>query len=151
MSDSLSSDYSTLQRSIDQVIGKIGLQRAIFLLNSFLENTSVTQNEAEKMQLFTHYVVSEAIKVFDLDTALFYACDERSYRDARMCCFHLLRKYTDYAFSKIGLIFHCSERKVMYGKDAADQRLSVPKGNNVFVARYTQLESKLIEFISKVN
>lgn len=144
-------DYGSLQHSIDQVIGKIGLQRTIFLLDSFINNTTLRQNDSEKVQLLTHYLVNEAIHAFDLNTGLFYVCGERSYRDARMCCFHLLRKYTDYTFSKIGLNMHCSERTVMYGNTVAEQRLCVPKGNPVFTSRYTLLESKLIEFISKVN
>ena len=144
-------DYGSLQNSIDQVVGKIGLQRTIFLLNSFITNTSVSHNETEKMQMLTRYLVNEAIQAFNLDTGMFYVCGERSYRDARMCCFHLLRKYTDYTFSKIGLTMHCSERAVMYGSTVAEQRLGVTKGNHVFNSRYSLLESKLIEFISKVN
>lgn len=144
-------DYASLQNSIDQVIGKIGLQRTIFLLHSFISNTSITQNEVEKIQMVARYLVNEAVKAFDLNTGLFYVCGETSYRDARMCCCHLLRKYTDYTFAKIGLILQCSERTVMYGNSVTEQRLCVPKGNPAFVSRYSLLESKLIEFISKVN
>ncbi|MBS1635386.1 MAG: hypothetical protein JST26_05640 [Bacteroidetes bacterium] len=144
-------DYHRLQSGIDKVIGKIGLQRTIFLLDSFINNTTITQNEQEKIKMVTSYLVNLAVRVYDLNAELFYISQERSYRDARMCCFHLLRKYTDDTFSKIGLSFGCSERSVIYGHTVSEERLSMPKGNMAFVANYTLLESKLIEFIGKIN
>lgn len=145
------SDYGHLQTSIDKVIGKIGLHRTICLLDSFICNTTVTKNEQEKIKMITQYLVNLAIRVFELDAELFYISNVRSYRDARMCCYHLLRKYTDDTFSKIGLSFQCSERIVMYGYSISDERLSMPKGNTRFVSNYTLLESKLIDFIGKIN
>ena len=143
--------YNKLQSSIDKVIGKIGLQRTIYLIDSFICNTTVTQNEQEKIKMITQYLVSLAVKVFELESELFYISNVREYRDARMCCFHLLRKYTDDTYSKIGLSFSCSERIVMYGYSKSEERLSIPKGNAKFVANYTLLESKLIGFIGKIN
>jgi len=144
-------DYNLLQSSIDKVIGKIGLQRTITLLNSFITNTSTTKNEQEKIKMVTGYLVNTAIRVYELSDDLFYTSNIRGYRDARMCCFHLLRKYTDDTFSKIGLSFRCSERSVIYGCNISEERLSMPKGNMPFVAKYNLLESKLIEFMGKLN
>ncbi len=149
--DRKQNDYQFLQRSLDKVIGKIGVQHTISLLNSFITNTTITQTQQEKIKMVTHYLVNLAVQVYELDTEMFYISNVRSYRDARMCCFHLLRKYTDDTFSKIGLTFQCSERAVIYGHTAAEERLSMPKGNMPFVANYTLLESKLIEFLGKIN
>lgn len=144
-------DYTLLQASIDKVIGKIGLQRTIALLNSFITNTSTAKNEQEKIKMVTGYLVNTAIRVYELSDDHFYTSNVRGYRDARMCCFHLLRKYTDDTYSKIGLSLRCSERSVIYGCNISEERLSMPKGNAAFVAKYNLLESKLIEFIGKIN
>lgn len=146
-----STNYGNLQGSIDKVIGKIGLRRTICLLDSFISNTTVTQNEREKIKMVTQYLVNLATKVFDLRDDLFLISNVREYRDARMCCFHLLRKYTDDTFPKIGLSFNCSSRIVMYGFTVTEDRLSMPKGNSKFVSNYTLLESKLIDFIGRIN
>lgn len=143
--------YVQLQDRIDEVIGKIGLDRTIYLLNSFINNTAISQKEGEKIKMITHYLASVAIQVFDLRDDIFYISAVREYRDARMCCFHLLRKYTEDTYPKIGLNFHCSARIVMYGCITVEDRLAVPKGNGKFVANYTLLESKLIDFIGKIN
>ena len=144
-------NYSKLQASIDEVIGKIGLDKTILLLNSFISNTAVSQSDGEKIKMITQYLISIAIKVFDLREDLFYISAIREYRDARMCCFHLLRKYTEDTYPKIGLNFKCSARIVMYGCVTVEDRLYVPQGNGKFVANYGLLESKLIEFIGKIN
>lgn len=144
-------NYTLLQNSIDKVIGKIGLRRTKYLLDSFIDNTTVTQNEREKIKMVTQYLVSLTIKVFELRDELFFISNVREYRDARMCCFHLLRKYTEDTYPKIGLHFNCSARIVMYGCLAVEDRLAMPKGNSKFVANYTLMESRLIEFIGKIN
>ena len=144
-------NYSQLQESIDKVIGKIGLRRTKYLLDSFINNTTISQGEREKIKMVTQYLVSLTAKVFDLKEELFIISTVREYRDARMCCFHLLRKYTGDTYPKIGLYFNCSARIVMYGCFAVEDRLAMPKGNSKFVANYTLLESKLIEFIGKIN
>ncbi len=144
-------NYTQLQDSIDKVIGKIGLRRTKYLLDSFIDNTTVMQNEREKIKMVTQYLISLTIKVFELKEDVFFISTIREYRDARMCCFHLLRKYTEDTYPKIGLNFNCSARIVMYGCFAVDDRLAMPKGNSGFVSNYTLLESKLIEFIGKIN
>ena len=143
--------YSQLQISIDKVIGKIGVERTRYLLDSFIKNTTITQNEGEKIKMITQYLVSVAIKIFDLQETVFFISPVTEYRDARYCCFHLLRKYTEDSYPKIGLNFHCSSRIVMYGCSTSDERLNFPKAHAKFVNNYTLLESKLIEFIGKIN
>lgn len=146
-----SKGYNQLQSSLDKVIGKIGLNRTICLLDSFINNTTVTHNEREKIKMVNQYLNGIAIKVFELNEDLFIISNVREYRDARMCCFHLLRKYTEDTFSKIGLSFNCSSRIVMYGFAVTEERLSMPKGNSKFVSNYTLMESKLIDFIGRIN
>ncbi len=143
--------YTELQISIDKVIGKIGLERTKYLLESFIQNTAITHHEPEKIKMISQYLISLAIKISELQAAIFFISTVTEYREARYCCFHLLRKYTKDSYPKIGLSFQCSSRIVMYGCTVAQERLSFPKVHAKFVQNYTMLESKLIEFISKID
>lgn len=145
------SGYHQLQQHIDTVIGKIGLQRTLCLLDSFIKNVSVSFKETDKVKLLTYYIVSLALETFELREDLFYVSNVTEYRDARMCCFHLIRKYTGETFAKTGIGFHCSERKVAYGNQITEERLSFPQAYQGFVLNYHQLESRLLEFIGKLN
>lgn len=143
--------YAQLQSSLDKVVNKLGPERATFLLESFIANTTLTENEKGKIKFVLEFLAAKAIAVFDLEEELFYDCDIRAYRDARMACFHLLKKYTNDTFSKIGLSFKCSERVVAYGFHTVDERLKLPKFYQDFVAKYVILESDTINFIANIN
>ena len=144
-------NYNSLQRSIDKVVGKIGLEKTIHLLESFINNTYIKHTQQEKVRMVTQYLIGLAIKEFELKDELFFQGNIREYRDARMCCFHLLRKYTENTLPKIGLAFQCSERTVEYGCNKASERLAVPQGNTRFVTNYIAMEARLLEFIGKLN
>lgn len=144
-------NYNTLQKSIDKVVGKIGLDKTIHLLDSFINNTYIKHTQQEKVRMVSQYLMGLAIKEFELKEELFFQSNVREYRDARMCCFHLLRKYTEDTLPKIGLLFQCSERTVEYGCNKASERLAVPKGNTRFVTNYVAIEARLLEFIGKIN
>jgi hypothetical protein len=143
--------YTELQISIDKVIGKIGMERTIYLLDSFIQNTTITQNEQEKIKMISQYLITLAIRIYELQETVFFTSSVTEYRDARYCCFHLLRKYTKDSYPKIGLMFYSSSRIVMYGCSITDERLSVPKVHSKFTHHYNLLESKLIEFIAKIE
>lgn len=143
--------YTELQVSIDKVIGKIGVARTIHLLDTFIQNTTITQNEQEKIKMISQYLISLAIKVFELNEPIFFTSSVTEYRDARYCCFHLLRKYTKDSYPKIALMYASSSRIVMYGCAVTEERLNFPKVHSKFAHHYTLLESKLIEFISKID
>lgn len=143
--------YTELQLSIDKVIGKIGVERTIHLLDTFIQNTTITQNEQEKIKMISQYLISLAIKVFELNESIFFSSSVTEYRDARYCCFHLLRKYTKDSYPKIALMYSSSSRVVMYGCSVTEERLNFPKVHSRFMRNYGLLESKLIEFISKID
>jgi hypothetical protein len=143
--------YTELQLSIDKVIGKIGVERTIHLLDCFIQNTTITQNEQEKIKMISQYLISLAIKVFELNESIFFSSSVTEYRDARYCCFHLLRKYTKDSYPKIALMYSSSSRIVMYGFTVTEDRLNFPKVHSKFTRNYALLESKLIEFISKID
>ena len=144
-------DYNTLQSTIDKVVGKIGLGHTIELLETFIGNTSIKHSTPEKIKLLSHYIITLAIQHFDLSEQLFFVNAKQEYRDARMCCFYLLRKYTQDSYPKIGLAFRTSERTVEYGCAKVSERIEAPKGNAGFVARFIAIETGLLEFITKIN
>jgi chromosomal replication initiation ATPase DnaA len=146
----MSGDYTQLQETIDKVIGKIGHKLTKQLLDGFLDHTTVAKDNPETVKRVSQYLVSLAINVFELHQEHFYTSTVRQYRDARTCCFHLLRKYTEDSFSKIGLFFGCDKRTVMYGFQTAENRLSMPQGNPTFHANYKAMESKLLQFLGKI-
>ena len=148
---STSKIYTELQLSVDKVIGKIGVEKTIHLLNTFIHNTTISQNEQEKIKMISQYLISLAIKVFELNSAIFFSSNVTEYRDARYCCFHLLRRYTKDSYPKIALMYSSSSRIVMYGCTVTEERLNFPKVHSKFTHRYGVLESKLIEFISKID
>ncbi len=143
--------YAQLQGCLDKVISKLGPERTTFLLESFIANTTLSENEKGKIKLVLEFLAAKAIEVFALEEEHFYYCDIRAYRDARMCCYHLLKKYTSDTFSKIAQSFKCSDRAVSYGYHTADDRLTMPKSHEDFVAKYIFLESEVINFIAKIN
>ena len=143
--------YGQLQACLDKVVNKLGPERTTFLLESFIANTTLKENEKGKIKFVLDFLVSKAIELFALEEPLFYDCDIRAYRDARMACFHLLKKYTNDTFSKIGLSFRCSERVVAYGYHTVDERLKVPKFYQDFAGKYVILEAAIINFISNIN
>ena len=144
--------YSQLQSSLDQVIGKIGLQRTINLLDGLLSPSQpAAVRESARVRLVTEYLVSEATRLFALDENHFYSSHIREYREARMCCYYLLRKYTDASFPKIGLDFRCSERKVIYGANKCAERMTFPQGHKEFTGTCEQLETRLLVFLSHLN
>jgi hypothetical protein len=144
--------YARLQGMIDKVVGKIGLDRTNKLLENFLgEKPQPLQNNQARAKMITDYVIGLAVELFELDMAYLFVSEQREYRDGRMCCFHLLKKYTTDSYARIGLSFQCSERSVMYGRTKTDEHLEFPKGNPDFVNRYNLMESRLIDFMTQFN
>ena len=43
-------NYNSLQKSIDKVVGKIGLNKTIHLLESFINNTYIKHTQQEKVK-----------------------------------------------------------------------------------------------------
>ena len=59
-------NYNSLQKSIDKVVGKIGLNKTIHLLESFINNTYIKHTQQEKVRMVSQYLIGLAIKEFEL-------------------------------------------------------------------------------------
>ena len=151
MSNKTLNNYSKLQQQIDQVIGKIGLDKTIFLLSSFIDSSDIAVSQPQKFQMLSRYLITECIRVFELNDKLFFTSNIQEYRDARMVCYHLLKKYTGLSYSKIAEDFGLTKRNILYGAKKCEEKLSVPYYYEGFVEKYDLLESTFLQFISKLS
>lgn len=151
INDNQAPDYKDLQRTIDVVIGKIGLQNTIFLLTNFINATSIPVHQTQRLQMVSQYLITECIQLFELNDKTFFTSGIREYREARMACYHLLKKYTGASYSKIAEDFGLTKRNVLYNYRKCDERLSVPYYYPSFLEKYDALEKRIIHFISKLN
>jgi len=144
-------DYHDLQHSIDTLIGKFGLQKTIEVIDSLTNNTELSANDRERVKLLLVFVVSKSIEVFDLKEENFYSSSVQEYREARMSCYFLLKKYTDSSYAKIGESFNQSKRAILYNYHKCDEILSIPQFYKPFVEKFKILENNIINFIAKLN
>lgn len=147
----LMNTYANLQQSIDKVIGKIGLQRTIDLLESFLKGITVQKKETEKLKLIFAYLVASAAKCYDLTEDQLFNETSQEAKDARMICYHLLHKYGHFSYQKIGDKFKQPKRTVMYYSLKAGEYLTIPGSYKELMQKYTAIENELIEFIGKMQ
>lgn len=144
-------DYHDLQQSIDTLIGKFGLQKTIEVIGSLSNNTELQATDSEKVKLLLVFIVSQSIEVFDLKEEQFYSSTIQEYREARMACYYLLKKYTDTSYAKIGENFKQSKRAILYNYHKCDEILSIPQYYRFFVEKFKTLENNTINFIAKLN
>ena len=144
-------DYHDLQDSIDNLIGKFGLPKTIEIIDSLTNNTALTTKDKEKTKLLLIFVIAQSIEVFDLKEESFYSSPVQEYREARMSCYYLLKKYTDSSYAKIGENFKQSKRAILYNYHKCDEILSIPQFYKSFVEKFKILENNTINFIAKLN
>jgi chromosomal replication initiation ATPase DnaA len=143
--------YSDLQQHIDTLIGKFGLQHSVEVVASLTNNTALSAPDKEKVKLLLVFTISKSIDIFDLMEANFYTSSVQEYREARMACYFLLKKYTDCSYAKIGERFNQSKRAVLYHYHKCDEMLSIPQYYKPFVDKFKLLEHHIINFIAKLN
>lgn len=141
-------DYQELQENIDYVLGKIGLKNTIYLLGCFVDATQIPIHETQKLKITSQYVIIQCIEVFELEESEFFTSGIREYREARMACFHLIRKYSGASHAKIGEHLGLTKRNILYACEKCEERLSVYKS---FRQKYEVIERSVIHFISKLN
>ncbi|MFY0689126.1 MAG: hypothetical protein JXQ90_18295 [Cyclobacteriaceae bacterium] len=144
-------NYSDFQKKVDAVVGKLGLHNAAFLLDSFIDNTSVSMQETQRLEIVSRFLIMEGIKVFELQEKLFFTSGIQEYREARMACYHLIKKYTGASHAKIAEDFGLTKRNVLYSCEKCKERLSVSYFYENFCQKYDLLEKRIIHFISKLT
>ena len=144
-------NYADLQKSVDELVGKFGLEKSVEIINSFSRNSEIGRKEIRKLKLVKDYIIAETILIFDLDEKKFFASEIREYREARMACYHLLNKYTENSHSKIAETFGKKRGSALYFIHKCNSILSIPQFYPSFVEHYKSLESSTIHFISKLK
>ncbi len=144
-------NYQQLQHRIDILVGKFGLEKTIEIMDSLSNNTDLKTLDDEKVKLLQTYLISQSIEIFDLEMKDFYTSMVPEYREARMSCYYLLRKYTDISFSSIGKRFKHSKRAVLYHYQKCVDILSIPEYYDTFIKRLQMLENNSINFIAKLD
>jgi chromosomal replication initiation ATPase DnaA len=143
--------YNDLQKALDKVVGKIGLENAIQLLRKAVEEKPLLVSSDERTKLITCYIIFRCQEIFSLKDKQFYVSKIPEYREGRMACFYLLKKYTNASYSKIAEQFYIKPRTVMYFNQKCFEMISVPEFYRIFSARFRDLENCIIEFMAKLN
>jgi hypothetical protein len=142
-------DYRQLQNRIDKVIGQIGLEQTMFLLEGFINNIPIKSESGKKVA--SHYIIDTCIETFFLNEKEFFKNGERDYRDARYCCFYLMHKYIGNTSVKTASFSNLTGRQVQYGCNVTKERLAFPKFHSEFIANYKDIESKIVAMLVKLT
>ena len=145
------SDYSELQFRIDSLLGKIGLEKTLHLLSSYLGETHIKQSNLSQLDTMRVFLVEQCAKVFQIDKEKFFSSRVQEYCEARMICYHLLKKYTDVSLIGLSKNLKKNRKVVQYTLERTTDRLSVPKYYHAFVEKYDLIESNLVVFLSALH
>lgn len=143
--------YVDLQRSIDALVGRHGLERAIHIIEHFSRGAKIPVSKNHRIKLITDYIVSQCIDIFDVDAASFHTSTVAEYREARMACYHLIKKLTDISYGRIAERFGWPLHTVYYFYHKCDEMLSIPQFYKSFAEKYNSLEQSAIGFISQLK
>lgn len=144
-------EYSDLQQSIDKLIGKFGMQKAINIIRQLSGTIIVRKNKTQRLKLITVFVISEAFKIFEVEHKEVNGKITKEYKDARMASYHLISQYTRLTYNEMGKHFDQGKFGAYYHIKNCKEILSVPQFNKPFVGRYETLEENLIQFIAQIN
>ncbi|MEO9870376.1 MAG: hypothetical protein ABJQ69_03675 [Ekhidna sp.] len=144
-------NYMDLQISIDKVVGKIGLNKTIHLLEGFIDNSTMKVGGTSRAKVIAAYFISKSVEVFELNEKKFYSSREPKYSEARMACFHLVKKHTKYSYTNIGDAVGLKKRTILYYHNKCKDILSIAHFYQPFMEKYDLLENYAIDFISKLK
>lgn len=143
--------YADLQQSVDELLGRHGLEKTVEILRHFSQEVRMPVNRNHKLRLIKEYIIAQCIEVFDLEETKFNRSTVREYREARMACYHLLKKFTGASYSLIAEQFGWRLHTVYYFCQKCDEILSIPQFYKPFTDRYRSLEDSTIQFISSLK
>lgn len=146
-----SPNYQDLQTSIDQLLGKFGLHKTLEIIQSLTNNTTLKAKDDEKAKLLLVFLIAKSIEIFQLHEPQFYSSAVQEYKEARMSCYYLLKKYTDSSYAIIGEHFGQSKRAILYNYHKCEEILSIPQFYKDYVSKFKLLEDHVINFLAKLN
>ena len=144
-------DMQRLQQVVNEVVNKVGIEKAVHLFEGIYKNTSITSDKIEKVKLINSFIIARCITIFDLKEDQFLTSDILEYRQARMACYYIIKSYTQLSYAKIGELFGRKKRTIMYFHNKAVELLRVPQFYQRFYEKYQLLDKSTLEFIGKLN
>ncbi len=149
--DILLGDLQRLQEAVNNIVSKVGVEKAVHLFEGIYNNTALSVDKIEKVKYITGFIISQSIAIFNLQEDEFLTSEILEYRQARMACYHLIKQYTDISYAKIGEMFGRKKRSIMYFHNKAKELLSVPQFYRGFSEKHQLLDKATLEFIGKLN
>lgn len=142
--------YEELQNGIDRLISKFGITKTVQLIAQ-LSGTTTIPSQKQKTALLITFVISESQKIFDWQDRGVKICDDNEYKEGRMACYHIFKKYTDLSYRQMGKHFDQGKRGVLYHVTKCEELLSIPNYHKLFVKKYRLLEEHTLHFIATIN
>lgn len=144
-------DLEHLTRNVNGLVQTFGVKGSNLILYTLIKNVKIPVADDHRLKLITDYIISQCISLFDLDATQFNSCTIREYREARMACYHLLKKYTGSSYARIGQRFGWKFHTIFYFCQKCDEILSLPQFYKSFTDKYNSLEGSTINFISQLK
>ena len=144
-------NYTDLQKCVDELVGKYGLEKTVELIQLFSDNTKISVNDDYRLKLIINFIISECLEEFNLEADQFQSSTIRDYREGRMACYHLLKKYTDSSYSRIAEHFNWPVHTIYYFCQKCTEMLNFTEFYEPFNNKYKSLERRTTAFIAKLK
>lgn len=136
---------------VDEAVTLHGIDGAVMLFNIALKKTTPKVCPASMVKLMSEFLIGQSIEVFEIKPDDFFENTMDEYKDARMCCFHLLKKYAHCSYPMLGRLFRRDKRSVMHYTTETKERLQIAEFEKQFASRYRELESQLLAFMAALE
>jgi len=143
--------FADLDEAVILLLNKYGLPKTIEKLH-VLGKFAIQDQAAEKSNdVLINYTTALAITTFNLEADQFYTSKEIDYRIARMTCFHLIKKITEYSFTQISKRLKQSRRTVQYQYVRCCKIIKTPLSarEKMIKKNYEHMERKVTLFLSE--
>lgn len=142
---------SAFNASLEQFVSKYGLARSTSILKSFVQTRARERWNTRRRQLVFDFIAEEATQVFGLQPTELLTGTNMDCRDARMCCYVLVKGYTDFTYKQLGTYFQRDKQHLIYYTRKLREILTIPDYYRDLVARYVELEERFAHFLTKLN
>jgi hypothetical protein len=144
---------SELDKSLDALIRRVGLNKSVLLLQEILGETNeaaIKISDERRREIIANYLKIETESLYKMSPEDF----ESNFPDAQKAkkiVFHLLRKNTSCSARRLGLLFKRSPRNLLYHINKCEEMLNTSGFHRDFQKQYEEIERKLQAFILKID
>lgn len=144
-------DLNSLQQAVNNWVKLWGIEDTIKYMNNVYKNSTLKASNVKQKKLIVDFIKLKSIEVFDLDESYFLTSIMPEYKQARMVCYHLIRKHTKTSYPKLAEYFQNDERSVTYFHNLCNEWLEIPQFYKEFVKNYELIDGLIIEFKGTFN